>query len=116
MRGETRLEQFALPFAHEERIFLVKMLFSMRQNLQTNSKDALVQCSWVRGKGPRSSGPLVVRSRSLKTCHFVASCVSFREKMVISMLDVSKISRVWRENKQICDFLCQNYILVEVNV
>ncbi len=35
------LEQFALPFAREERISLVKMLFATRQNLQTNSKDAL---------------------------------------------------------------------------
>ncbi|QDT33557.1 hypothetical protein [Thalassoglobus polymorphus] len=35
------LEQFALPLAREERISLVKMLFATRQNLQTNSKDAL---------------------------------------------------------------------------
>ncbi|WP_417848316.1 hypothetical protein [Thalassoglobus sp.] len=38
---DDSLEQFALPFAREERIFLVKMLFATRQNLQTNSKDAL---------------------------------------------------------------------------
>ncbi len=36
------LEQFALPFVREVRISLVKMLFATRQNLQTNSKDALV--------------------------------------------------------------------------
>ncbi|WP_417847783.1 serine hydrolase domain-containing protein [Thalassoglobus sp.] len=36
------LEQFALPFACEERISLAKMLFATRQNLQTNSRDALV--------------------------------------------------------------------------
>ncbi len=35
------LEQFALPFAREERISPGKMLFTTRQNLQTNSKDAL---------------------------------------------------------------------------
>ncbi len=34
------LEQFALPFAREERISL-KMLFATRQNLQTNLKDVL---------------------------------------------------------------------------
>ncbi len=41
----ARLEQFALPFAREERISLAKMLFSTRQNLQTTSKDALVDSS-----------------------------------------------------------------------
>ncbi len=36
------VEQFALPCAREGRISLVKILFATRQNLQTNSKDALV--------------------------------------------------------------------------
>ncbi|QDT33614.1 hypothetical protein Mal48_28680 [Thalassoglobus polymorphus] len=38
---ETALEQFALPCAREERISLVKIQFATRQDLQTNSKDAL---------------------------------------------------------------------------
>ncbi|QDT34880.1 hypothetical protein Mal48_41530 [Thalassoglobus polymorphus] len=38
------LEQFALPCAREERISLVKILFTTRQVLQTNSKDFLVDC------------------------------------------------------------------------
>ncbi len=42
-RDERVLEQFALPCACEERVPLVKMLFATRQNLQTNSKDALVE-------------------------------------------------------------------------
>ncbi len=51
------LEQFALPFAREERIFLVKMLFATRQNLQTNSKDALVK--QVRLRVPLLACPAV---------------------------------------------------------
>ncbi len=39
--GSSTLEQFPLPCAREERISLVKILFATRQNLQTNSKDAL---------------------------------------------------------------------------
>ncbi len=39
-----QIEQFALPCAREGRISLVKILFATRQNLQTNSKDALA-CS-----------------------------------------------------------------------
>ncbi len=35
-------EQFVLPCAREEHISPVKMLFATRQNLQTNSKDALL--------------------------------------------------------------------------
>ncbi len=39
------LEQFALPFAREDRISPVKMLFATRQNLQTSSKVALLLVS-----------------------------------------------------------------------
>ncbi|QDT33399.1 hypothetical protein Mal48_26520 [Thalassoglobus polymorphus] len=40
--SKDALEQFALPRAREERISLLKMLFTTRQILQSNSKDALV--------------------------------------------------------------------------
>ncbi len=53
---QALLEQFALPCARDERISLVKILFATRQNLQTNSKDALELSELVRIPEVDSSG------------------------------------------------------------
>ncbi len=63
-----RLEQFALSFAREVRIPLVKMLFATRQNLQTDSKDALIPAThlvglnrWIDLKRHRAAALLLYR-------------------------------------------------------
>ncbi len=59
----------ALPFAREERISLVKMLFATRQILQTNSKDALVDRATACFQQVFEFQPC--GERCLPTVHFV---------------------------------------------